>query len=340
MNFALLISTIAAFEFPELDKTPKRVTLMNTPIEIPSSINSIVHSQCLSPQNWAIAFHNGPSAFTTEILSLLSQHSIKATFFLSGSQILRFPNQVVQIFKQGHQIGITSWSGLSFADMDKDQILSELLWTITALMKIIGFHPQLVYDQSQANQALFDTTSFLQMQVIHESRSSKMFTSIINDFNFHSGESFVFRESIRTLSILEQGLLDLKTSVIKLKLMSTCFKLEQVGKLNCNVDAPVGYIKKGIVHNNYQSLEVINDDEDQVFDEQSEDETDEYFTSLKRARIDNIQDTSETTIQEELKPTLKRSMSVDELTEASSFKKRKRLGSQDLTLKRKLDETR
>ena len=53
-----------------------------------------------------LTFDDGPDPiFTTEILSILDEYSIKATFFLEGEKAAQYPNLVEQIKKNNHSIG-------------------------------------------------------------------------------------------------------------------------------------------------------------------------------------------------------------------------------------------
>ena len=56
-------------------------------------------------QIW-LTFDDGPEKNITEfILSVLKELDIKATFFLVGEQIIKFPELTKKILKDGHYIG-------------------------------------------------------------------------------------------------------------------------------------------------------------------------------------------------------------------------------------------
>jgi peptidoglycan-N-acetylglucosamine deacetylase len=59
----------------------------------------------------ALTFDDGPTvAFTEEILTLLAERRVSATFFLVGSAIEREPDLARRIAAAGHEIGNHSWS--------------------------------------------------------------------------------------------------------------------------------------------------------------------------------------------------------------------------------------
>ena len=59
----------------------------------------------------ALTFDDGPSTpYTQQILDILKKHDIKATFFLLGSEVQKYPDLVERIYTEGHEIGNHSWS--------------------------------------------------------------------------------------------------------------------------------------------------------------------------------------------------------------------------------------
>ncbi|HOV69511.1 MAG TPA: polysaccharide deacetylase family protein [Clostridia bacterium] len=58
----------------------------------------------------ALTFDDGPSEHTDEILSVLSSEGVKATFFLNGAQIKKFPDLAQKIASAGHEIGNHTYS--------------------------------------------------------------------------------------------------------------------------------------------------------------------------------------------------------------------------------------
>ncbi len=58
-----------------------------------------------------LTFDDGPSEkFTPKILEVLKKYDIKATFFVCGKNIERYPQILRKIFEQGHKIGNHSFS--------------------------------------------------------------------------------------------------------------------------------------------------------------------------------------------------------------------------------------
>jgi peptidoglycan/xylan/chitin deacetylase (PgdA/CDA1 family) len=58
----------------------------------------------------ALTFDDGPSAeFTPQILDILRENNVKATFFLVGHKLRRFPKIGQQIVNEGHALGNHTW---------------------------------------------------------------------------------------------------------------------------------------------------------------------------------------------------------------------------------------
>jgi peptidoglycan-N-acetylglucosamine deacetylase len=59
----------------------------------------------------ALTFDDGPNEpFTTQIIAILDQYGVKATFFLIGGNCDRYPDSVKRISDAGHEIGNHTWS--------------------------------------------------------------------------------------------------------------------------------------------------------------------------------------------------------------------------------------
>lgn len=58
----------------------------------------------------ALTFDDGPSEKVDEILSILNKEDVKATFFLIGSEIEKYPEEAKKIVLDGHEIGNHTYS--------------------------------------------------------------------------------------------------------------------------------------------------------------------------------------------------------------------------------------
>jgi peptidoglycan/xylan/chitin deacetylase (PgdA/CDA1 family) len=85
-------------------------------IIIPSIIKIILRKNFLEKieKNCVyLTFDDGPNAqYTPKILNILKNANIKATFFLSGKNMKKFPELVTKIIEDGHEIGNHSYEHL------------------------------------------------------------------------------------------------------------------------------------------------------------------------------------------------------------------------------------
>lgn len=93
----------------------------------------------------ALTFDDGPSLHNTEeILTLMREQAIKATFFLVGRNIEKYPSLVSDMVRDGHQIGNHSYSHNRMLFGSVESYKSEILRT-DALIRQSGFADEIVF---------------------------------------------------------------------------------------------------------------------------------------------------------------------------------------------------
>jgi peptidoglycan-N-acetylglucosamine deacetylase len=105
----------------------------------------IVCSAITTKKEIAISFDDGPvTGYTPEILQLLKQENIKATFFCIGNRIAGNENIVQQIKNEGHIIGNHSYSHHFWFDMLSSQkMLEDLKMMDSEMERVTGLKPKL-----------------------------------------------------------------------------------------------------------------------------------------------------------------------------------------------------
>lgn len=92
----------------------------------------------------ALTFDDGPDAVVTpQILDILKEHDIKATFFILGDRAKRHPETVQRIAEEGHTIGNHSWSHPNFKELTLEEATKQITDTQEELNDIIGYRPSL-----------------------------------------------------------------------------------------------------------------------------------------------------------------------------------------------------
>jgi len=87
----------------------------------------------------ALTFDDGPdSLYTVQILDILKEKNIKATFFLTGKHIRQYPLVVKRIVNEGHSVGNHTYSHLYISTSSDSLVNSELATTQHLIDSICG----------------------------------------------------------------------------------------------------------------------------------------------------------------------------------------------------------
>lgn len=80
---------------------------------------------------------------TTEIMNICDSYNIKATFFLVGFWIDKYPEKVKEIYNRGFEVGIHSNTHPDMTKLSRKQIKEELETNINKIVELTGFTPKL-----------------------------------------------------------------------------------------------------------------------------------------------------------------------------------------------------
>jgi len=93
----------------------------------------------------AITFDDGPDLkYTPQILDILKEKKVKATFFVVGIQVNKYPEVVQRMEDEGHMIGNHSYTHTSFTKLTAEQLKQEIDSTDKKIEEIIGYTPEIV----------------------------------------------------------------------------------------------------------------------------------------------------------------------------------------------------
>ncbi|MGF7185858.1 peptidoglycan/xylan/chitin deacetylase (PgdA/CDA1 family) [Desulfitispora alkaliphila] len=93
----------------------------------------------------ALTFDDGPDQiYTPQVLDVLKEYQVPATFFLMGSRSERYPEVVSRIVEEGHVLGNHSWSHPDLRKVSQDRLISEMIRTENILNDITGLRTQLM----------------------------------------------------------------------------------------------------------------------------------------------------------------------------------------------------
>lgn len=88
----------------------------------------------------ALTFDDGPSTNTPQLLDMLSEYGIPATFFLLGKQAERHPDLVRRILAEGHEVGNHSYSHPNLRMLSPERKMQEIGQT-DAILRSLGASP-------------------------------------------------------------------------------------------------------------------------------------------------------------------------------------------------------
>lgn len=85
----------------------------------------------------ALSFDDGPGPATGPLLDLLERRGARATFFLLGQNLERFPELALRAAREGHWLGNHTWSHSRPDALDRESFLAELARMDGCLMAIL-----------------------------------------------------------------------------------------------------------------------------------------------------------------------------------------------------------
>lgn len=94
------------------------------------------------PKRIALTFDDGPhEVYTAEILSILKEYGVKATFFVVGQNAETYPSLVKEAAEAGHEIGNHTYSHPKLKGQNAESFSYELEKTKNVIETITGVSP-------------------------------------------------------------------------------------------------------------------------------------------------------------------------------------------------------
>lgn len=93
----------------------------------------------------AITFDDGPSPYNTyEIINILEEYNVHATFFMLGQNVQAYPEVVKRVYETGNEVANHSWNHPQLTKLSAESIAKQINDTSDAIYNITGERPKLV----------------------------------------------------------------------------------------------------------------------------------------------------------------------------------------------------
>lgn len=93
----------------------------------------------------ALTFDDGPyPPYTGQILDVLKERQVPATFFVIGQNAARYPDLIRRIAAEGHQLGNHTYNHVDLLKFDREAIIEEVARTNAVLAGILGHAPHVM----------------------------------------------------------------------------------------------------------------------------------------------------------------------------------------------------
>ncbi|KAK2614778.1 hypothetical protein N8I77_001580 [Diaporthe amygdali] len=131
---------------------------------------------CTEPGTIALTFDDGPWKYTEDLLDILRNYGVQATFFVCGGnmggdgQITDYghPHLLQRMVNEEHQVATHTWAHADLTTVDEHGILDQLLFNEQALVEALGKIPTYFRPPYfSSNEEVLDTVGQLGYHVIN-----------------------------------------------------------------------------------------------------------------------------------------------------------------------------
>jgi peptidoglycan/xylan/chitin deacetylase (PgdA/CDA1 family) len=90
---------------------------------------------------WGLTYDDGPQPPSPALYNFLKSQNQRATHFIIGSRALEYPDALRQVYQNGGQIAVHTWSHPWLTTQTNEQIIGEMMWTAKVIQAILGITP-------------------------------------------------------------------------------------------------------------------------------------------------------------------------------------------------------
>ncbi|KNF07586.1 polysaccharide deacetylase [Gottschalkia purinilytica] len=146
MSFLAVIITTSLLVFvkPGKEMITHNEIQNNNIEELDNSTNLVKHGP-RDRKMVTLTFDDGPNpVYTPQILDVLKKHNVKANFFVLGKHAEKYPDIILRMKKEGHEIGNHSYSHINVEKSSIEEIKAEIIKTQEIVKNITGENPKLL----------------------------------------------------------------------------------------------------------------------------------------------------------------------------------------------------
>lgn len=97
------------------------------------------------PGTVALTFDDGPNPiFTPQILAILKQNNVKATFFVVGANAQKYPELIKAIHEQGHVLAAHTMTHPTLTKVTEAQLQTEIIEPSKIIFALTGVEPKCI----------------------------------------------------------------------------------------------------------------------------------------------------------------------------------------------------
>jgi peptidoglycan/xylan/chitin deacetylase (PgdA/CDA1 family) len=99
----------------------------------------------LAPESGGVCltYDDGPGPNTPQLLDILAQHGARATFFMVGTEVERFPEVARRAVAEGHAVGSHTLAHLDHDAVGPAEAVADMVAGAKAIERALGFEPTL-----------------------------------------------------------------------------------------------------------------------------------------------------------------------------------------------------
>lgn len=150
------------------DSPPPKTPATPKPAPKPTPTQPAAGPDCDKLKCIALTYDDGPFPDTSRLTEVMRQEKVRATFFMLGQNVVRYPQTVKDVVATGSELANHSWNHASLPGLGTDAMRSQLRRTNQAIKEVAGIEVTLMRPPYGAtNQRLDDVCRELGLAEIY-----------------------------------------------------------------------------------------------------------------------------------------------------------------------------